>query len=137
MTSINIWPILVASIVAFGIGSLWYSPILFGKAWMALNNIGQEDMAAAKAGSMTKSYVVQMIATIVSFCVLGFIMAQIGNMTARDGLFLGVIAWLGLVLPNSLSGLLWKKQPFKLFLIETVNTLVTLAIGGAIIGAWR
>jgi len=138
MNTVNIWAVVVASVVAFGIGAIWYSPILFGKEWMSLLKITDHDMLEAKAkGGMWKYYLAQLIATIVMFTVLGFAVTSMGIVSSSDGAFTGFLAWLGLVLPVSLSGILWKREPGKLFLIEVVNTLITLVIGGAILGGWQ
>jgi hypothetical protein len=137
MYTINFWPILVAAVVSFGIGALWYSPILFGKEWMALTKMSDQDMADAKARGVWKYYIIQFIATLVMFIVVGFAVSGLGVSSASDGAFIGFLAWLGLVAPLSLSGLMWKREPGKLVLIDTINYLVVLAIGGAIIGAWR
>ena len=42
--SINIWAVLVAALANFLIGGLWYSPALFGKAWMKANNFTDTDL---------------------------------------------------------------------------------------------
>lgn len=136
METINLWSILVASIVAFVIGAIWYSPILFGKEWMALTKLSDADVAAAKTKGVTLFYVIQFIFTVVSFCVLGFALGSIGTHTASDGAFLGLLAWVGFVLPIGVSNLMWEKKPFKLVLINTVSTLLSLVVGGAIVGAW-
>jgi hypothetical protein len=33
MSAVNIWAVLVAAVSSFALGGLWYSPVLFGKAW--------------------------------------------------------------------------------------------------------
>jgi hypothetical protein len=137
MYTINFWPILVASAVSFGLSSLWYSPILFGKEWMDLLKITDRNVSEMSAGTIWLRYVIQFIITIVSFCVLAFVIAMAGVNSGSDGAFMGFLTWLGFMLPVSLSGLLWKKEPLKLVLIDVINNLVILAIGGAIIGAWR
>ncbi len=136
MESINIWSIIVASIVAFAIGAIWYSPILFGKEWMALNKMDDHDLDDAKMKGVTAFYVIQFIITVVTFCVLGFAMNSFGIRTTSDGAFLGLLAWVGFVLPIGVSALMWEKKPFKLVLINMICTLLTLVVGGAIIGSW-
>jgi hypothetical protein len=136
MYTINFWPVLVAAVVAFAIGALWYSPILFGKEWMALTKTSDSDMSA-KASGMWKSYIVHFIATIISFCVLAFIVASTSVSSASDGAFLGFFTWLGFVAPIGVSELLWERKPMKLILINTIQVLLGLIIGGAIIGAWK
>ncbi len=138
MYSINFWPILVSSIIAFGIGAIWYSPILFGKEWMALMKITDADVSGMKAaGTMWKSYLVQFIVTIVSFCVLAFAISLTGIGSAGDGAVIGFLAWLGFIVPKGIGDILWKKSTLKLFFIDNVNSLITMLIAGSIIGAWR
>ncbi len=136
MENINLWSILVASIVSFIIGSIWYSPILFGKEWMTLTGISDGDVQAAKSKGVVKFYILQFIFTIVTFCVLGFAMSVIGTNTASDGAFVGLLAWVGFVLPIGAGNIMWEKKPFKLVLINVISMLLTFVIGGAIIGAW-
>src|SRR5690349_21028002 len=35
--TMNHWAVLVAAVSSFVLGGLWYSPVLFGKAWNAAN----------------------------------------------------------------------------------------------------
>ncbi|MEA2715202.1 MAG: hypothetical protein QOG91_230 [Candidatus Parcubacteria bacterium] len=137
MSTVNFWPILVAAIVAFGIGALWYSPILFGREWMMLTKMTSADIAAAKAKGMWKSYVTQFIVSLVMFCVLTFLIVSTGTASGSDGAFLAFIVWLGFVATEAVGRLLWENKPFKLIMISGIGSLITLVIGGAIIGAWR
>jgi hypothetical protein len=136
MYSINIWSILVATVVSFGIGALWYSPILFGKQWMALNKMTEADMVAAREKGVWKSYLIHLIASFISFCVLAFIISAVNAVNGSDGAFFGFLVWLGFTLPLHISQLLWQKAPFKLILIDTLQVLIGLVVGGSIIAAW-
>lgn len=137
MNSVNIWSILVASIVAFAIGAIWYSPILFGKEWMNLSKISEKDVDASEKKGMWKLYVGQFIVTIVTFSVIGFLVSVTGSQTAGDGAFLAFLAWLGFSVTASVGEMFWKKTPMKLVFIYEICTLITWLVGGAIIGAWR
>jgi hypothetical protein len=137
MYNINFWPILVASAVSFGIGALWYSPILFGKEWVLLTKTTATDMESAKYRGLWKAYIAQFIAVVICFSVLGFLASANNILTSSDGAFLGFIIWLGFVATESVGALLWERRPFKLVLINIVCTLVSLVVGGAIIGAWK
>ena len=44
MQSINWWAVLIAGISSFVVGGIWYSPGLFGKAWMKENNFTEEQI---------------------------------------------------------------------------------------------
>lgn len=137
MYTLNFWPILVSALVSFGIGALWYSPILFGKEWMSLMKISDSDIDDAKSKGMWRSYIIHFIANIVSFGVLAFFIATSSASTAGDGAFLGFIAWLGFIAPIGISNLLWRRDPIKLVIIDTLQVLIGLVISGAIIGAWK
>ncbi len=137
MTSVNFWPILVASVAAFAIGSLWYSPVLFGRQWMTLSGITDADIAASSTKGMWKFYVIQFISTLVTFSILAFIIAAVGGQTAGDGIFFAVLAWIAFPAMGSVSGILWEKKPIKLVLINTLSTLVCWIVAGAIIGSWK
>ena len=137
MISISFWPIIVAALVAFAIGALWYSPILFGKEWMSLTRMSESDVSAAREKGVAKLYIGQFIVSVVTFGVLGFFIAATGAMTAGDGAFIAFLAWLGFPLMSGIGDMFWQKKPFKLFLITAVGTLISWIIGGAIIGAWR
>jgi hypothetical protein len=139
MITINYLPILVASLVAFGLSSLWYSPILFGNEWLAERKISLEKtgQGSIKSYSLIKSYTIQIIFTLITFAVLGFIISVSTQANGSDGAFLGFLTWVGFILPNSISGFLWKNETLTLTLIDSINYLIILTIGGAIIGAWN
>lgn len=137
MHTINFWPILIASAVAFGLSALWYSPFLFGREWANLAKVTDSDVAEAKARGVWKLYIVQFIATLVSFFVLAFIIASTSSTGGANGAFLGFLFWLGFVATTALGGMLWEKRSFKLTVIDSVSALLNMVVGGAIIGAWR
>lgn len=137
MNTISIWSVIVASISAFAVSAVWYSPLLFGKEWMSLIGATERDIAEAKASDMTSRYVIQFIFTIVTFIVIAFAVSALNIVTARDGAFLGLLAWAGFALPGSISGILWEKKTMKYAMITSVATLLCWVIGGAIIGGWN
>ncbi len=136
METINLWSILVASVVAFAISAVWYSPILFGKEWMSLLGYTEKDIAETKKKGLTKSYVIQFIMTIITFIVIAFVISALNAQNVRDGAFIGLIAWVGFIVPVTVSCMLWEKSPLKLVLIDSIAMLICWIVGGAIIGAW-
>jgi len=49
----------------------------------------------------------------------------------------GVLVWIGFVVPLEVGELVWEKNPFKLFMIRVGNQLVGLSIAGIILAVWR
>jgi hypothetical protein len=134
METINLWPVIIASFVGFGISSLWYSPFLFGTSWIALNEKANSYNVSSK--KIWISYIVHIIFSIVSFSIIYFALKLIGTSTVLDGAFVGFIAWLGFILPTDLGDYIWQKNSFKLFLINTVCSLLVTIVGTMIIVAW-
>ena len=62
---VNYLAILVATIAAAVLGMVWYSPALFGKAWMKLVGMSQKDLEAAKKQGMAKNMAINFVATFV------------------------------------------------------------------------
>ena len=50
--SINWLAVLVAGISSFVVGGIWYSPGLFGKAWMKDNNLTEDDVKKGNKGKI-------------------------------------------------------------------------------------
>ena len=44
MSTINWWAVLIAGLSAFVVGGIWYSPGLFGNAWMKDSKLNEEDI---------------------------------------------------------------------------------------------
>jgi len=51
MPEINLWAVLTAGVSSMILGGLWYSPLLFGKAWSAASGVTE---AQAKSANMAK-----------------------------------------------------------------------------------
>lgn len=133
----NFLPVFVATIVGMGIGALWYSPFVFGKEWATLSKISKSDMEASYARGMWKQYIVQFVTTFIMFAVLGFLISASDTQNGTDAAFLGLLVWLGFVAANSVGDMLWANKPLKLILINSIGTLLSIIVGGAIMGIWQ
>ena len=49
----NFYAVLVAALTTLVVGSIWYSPVLFGNAWMKETGLTEEEL---KKGSMLKIF---------------------------------------------------------------------------------
>lgn len=136
--NVNVPAVIVAAIAAFAIGAVWYSPLLFAKAWMAANGYTPEKMEAMKerrgpAVAMTVSAVCQFVTAFILSVLIGFT----GMAGWAQGLGLGVLVWLGFAAATGLLGNMFSDKPLSAYLIDTGYHLVYLAIMGAILGGWR
>ncbi len=136
---VNVWAVLVSALATMVAGFLWYSPMLFAKPWTIL--MGYDPNDKAKLAEMQKSagpsYMMSLIASILSAFVLGKLIAVSGTVGAVDGLKIGLVVWLGFVTTVQFTNALFSRQPNKLYMINTGYQLVCYVAMGAILGAWR
>lgn len=134
---INVLAVLVAAIVSMVIGSLWYSPLLFGNIWMRLSGITISDVDKAKQRGMGKTYVIGFIGSLVMSYVLAHSIAFAGGVTFAHGMAGGFWNWLGFIVPVILGSVLWENRPVGLFFINIGYYLVALVLMGGILALWR
>ena len=138
MHSLNWLAILVAGISTMVVGFLWYSPLLFARPWMML--MGYDPDNKAKLAEIQKGagkmYGLSFLASLVSAAVLAKIVAVTTVSTVLYGMKVGFAVWLGFVTTVQLTNVLFAKQPFKLYLINTGYQLVCYLAMGAILAVW-
>jgi hypothetical protein len=131
-SALNYWAILVAALSTFLIGGLWYSPALFGKAWMKENNFTEEDM---KKGNMPKIFGLAFFLGLLAAINLAMFMGPEADVSF--GAFAGFAAGFGWVATFVGTHYLFERKSFKLFLINAGYSVVALTVMGMIIGAWK
>src|SRR4030095_14899756 len=73
-STINWLAVLVAGVSSFVVGGIWYSPPLFGKAWMKDNNFTEEQIK--KGGNKGKIFGFTFIFSLVMAANLGMFLAD-------------------------------------------------------------
>ena len=134
MIEINYVAVLVAAVVAFVVGFVWYNPKVFGTMWMRLAKVNPDSAEAKKM--MTQSIVMGFVTTAISAYVLAHFVAVWGAADFIDAVQLGFWVWLGFVATVLLGGVLWEKKPIAVYIINAGHYLVTLLIMGAILAIW-
>jgi len=133
--SVNLWSVLAAAVAGVILGSLWYSPVLFGNLWMKLSGMkkptGKELEKLKK--TMWKYYLTQFIGTLVASYALAVLIKNTGSTGSLAGALLGAVIGVGVLSVNALSSVLWEGKPFKLYLINISYNIVSYVIMGAII----
>ena len=124
----------VAALVNMVIGMLWYSPLLFGKLWMKAS--GKEEKDMKKGSGMGKVYAMAFVGSFIMAFVLSRFIAISSAKTIQDGALVGFWAWLGFIIPVSLSGYLFEGKSRNLTLINGGYYLVVLMVMGAILSFW-
>ncbi|HWN08020.1 MAG TPA: DUF1761 domain-containing protein [Pyrinomonadaceae bacterium] len=131
--SINYFAVVVAALATFILGGLWYSPMLFGKAWMRANNFRDEDLQTfSKARMFGWSFVFSLI---MALNLAMFLAGPTTNTTwgATAGALAG-FGWIAMAI--AIVGL-FENKSWAYILINGGYMTLAFVIMGAIIGAWR
>jgi hypothetical protein len=127
---LNYLAILLSALSTFLIGGLWYSPALFGKAWMKENGFKEEDM---KDANMVKIFGLAFVLALISAINLAMFMGPEKDVTM--GAAYGFAAGFGWVATFVGTHYLFERKSFKLFLINAGYSVVALTVMGVIIVA--
>jgi hypothetical protein len=137
---VNILAILVAVVVNFFLGFIWYTP-LFGKTWG--KEMGYDPDMKPQTSVMLKGMSFMLIGNLLFAWVLAHNIAawQFVAGIKEMGLISNVImtalfTWLGFYLPGELGATVWEKHSWKLFGINTGYHLTSLLVVAFILTIW-
>jgi len=128
-SEINLLAVLVAWIIHIVMGLIWFQPGIFGKEWSKLTG---KDLKPA-----SKWIIPGFIGHLLMIIILAILIKLTNSTSGAGGLIIGLMAWIGFIVPMETGELVWEKIPFRLFLIRVGNQLIGMAVSGFILGAWQ
>ena len=133
--AINYWAVMVAAFASFVVGAVWYSPLLFGKAYMELRGIDPSAMADMRppAGELLGEFVRCLV---VAF-VLAHFVVRLGVRDWMAAAQLGLWVWVGFQAMLLMGAVLHEKMPWMLYAIHAGDALVKTFLMTVILGVWR
>jgi Protein of unknown function (DUF1761) len=147
LSNLNIWAIVVASVVNFGIGAIWFGPKTFYPMWIKL--MGREmptETIPMKASDTILMFGGTFVAQVVQVFTLAVIFELVNLAgvvpTIGDGALIGFLFALGLGAFGSLSHRMFAQADYKtlnsikVWLIEVSQDVVALTAAGLILAAW-
>lgn len=129
---LNYLAVIVAAVSTFLIGGLWYSPAVFGKAWMKENGFKEEDM---KNSNMVKIFGLAFLLAFISAINLAMFLGPESDPVM--GAVWGFAAGFGWVATFVGTHYLFERKSFRLFLINAGYSVVALTVMGVILAAWK
>jgi hypothetical protein len=126
---INWWAVIVAAIINMAIGSVWYMPSVFGKAW--------KKASKSEMKGDNKAYFITAIAALVQSWVLVHFVRFAGSTTFWKGLVTGFWLWVAFVAAVMLTTVLFEGRSWMIWRINAGYWLVVLLINGGLLAAWR
>ena len=133
--SLNPLAVIVISIVTFLVGGLWYSPLLFIKAWFKEMKITPEQAKAAGGGVWRMATALAL--TFVSTFALAVLVAANHTTAAVKGAELGLFVGVGLVASREGVNGVFEMRSLRHYLIVAGHDVVQFAVAGALLALWH
>ena len=127
---LNWLAVIVATLVYFFIGFLWYADFAFGKQYREAT--GQEEGTNPDPIAI----VVNVVAWFLAAVALALVAKGIGADTWDDGLVLGLVVGIGFVLTHVVADIFYTKRPKSLLWILGAYNVIGITVMGIILGAW-
>lgn len=133
---INYWAVLLAMVSSMVVGSIWYTPKVFGTRWAKLANV---DMTGS-----AKSAVWPIVTTVIVSFVTAWVLAGASAIAWHfyEGSFFvaavvtSILLWAGFTAARFITHDAFEGRPTALTTMNIAHELVTLVIMAVLIGVW-
>ena len=135
LSGINWLAVIIAGIVAWVIGAIWYAPPVFGKRWMEMMGMKMEPgkMPEGAGKALGGGLVLGIITAFFLAVFLRFMSAQ----TWMDGIFGGLLVWLGFVATHGATSIFFERRPVSWYAITQAELAISFLLMGLILAVWR
>ena len=136
MVHVSYLPVLVAAVVVFALGWLWYSPLLFYKPWMRLRGL---DPVAAMTGAKMPGgkLLVELARCVILAYVIARFVALLGISSWMGAVHFGFMVWIGFPVIILTGSVLWENTPWKVAAIHAGDWLVKMLVISIIVTLWH
>jgi len=129
--TVNIWAVLLATVLYFALGALWY--VALSKPWMAAVGFTRADV---ERGSNPAIYGVTFVFEAVAVFTLAVLLGNTASTGAAGGASLGALVGIGIWFALMSVTFVYESRKPALFLIDGGYHVLALTVAGAILGAW-
>ncbi len=123
------------AIVCFLVGALWYSPLLFGNAYLALRGI--ESSATSAATPPPGELIAEIIRCFVVAYAFAFFILRLGIDSVKGALKLALVVWIGFQGFVLIGSVIHEGYPVNLFAIHAGDALVKAITSCVILALWH
>ena len=131
---INYLAVIVAAVVHFIIGGLWYG-LIFANIFVDI--VGREQLEKMAADSHWSQYLIAFISSLVLVYILAHFVQYTGSNTVAGGLQTAFWLWLGFVATTQISSVIFEQRKLGLYLLNIGYQLVACLICGLILAVWK
>jgi hypothetical protein len=130
---INWLAVVAAALSMFLLGGVWYSALLFGPLWRRINGFTEQQV---RAFNHKRAFIGSVLFAIVMSTNLAIFLSG-PDATLAWGITAGLLAGAGWVATGLSVTALFENRPWSYMLVNGGYHIVSFALMGAILGAWR
>ena len=134
---VNYVAVLLATLSTMVVGSVWYTPKVFGNTWMKLAGLKQKELE--------KNGIKPIVITVFVSLITAYVLAHVAFLSnqffkhsfLQDSLTTAFWLWLGFTAARIITHDAFEGRPKKLTLLTISHELITFMVMGLIIGLVR
>ncbi len=134
--SLNCFHVFVVAAAGFFLGWLWYSPVMFNKAWVTEMQNSSQALANLK-GRMGQATAVAFFFTLLSTFGLAVLINAFHAASAGKGAEIGAFVGAIVVGSRMLNNSIWENRSTRLLRINLGHEIALFVLQGALLGFWR
>jgi hypothetical protein len=133
-SQINWLAVIVAGLVYFAVGAIWYAPPLFGKTWQRLHKLEMTEESKKKLPMMMG---MTLVFNLITAAVLALLIYGLQAHGALPGLKIGLACGLGFGFTSIATNNVYTQRPLTLTLIDGGYPVVACALMGIVLAVWH
>jgi hypothetical protein len=132
--ALNYLSILVATVLSFAFGAVWYMSL--SKQWLAA--IGKTEEQIAPGGKTNPApFIMTFILQLLMAWLLAGLIGHMGGFSLKNGLTTAFWCWLAFVFTTMTVNHRYSQAPWNLTVIDGAHWLGVMLIQGAVLGWWN
>jgi hypothetical protein len=132
---VNFLAVGAATVLAFALGALWYSPVLFARRWTAAHGFTPAQLEEMPTRA-TPAYIVSFVSWFVMATVLAMVGPHFGE-SAGLMFHTAVLLWLGFAATTGLTNNMFSGRSITVWFIDAGYQLASLTVMAVVLGSWR
>lgn len=131
---INFWAVVLATLSSMVVGSIWYTPKVFGNYWMKTANVTPSGNSRDAIRPIAITLVVSFVTAWVLAGSVAIAQDFYGGSFLANSLITGAILWAGFTAARFITHDAFDNRPAGLTVLNCAHELVTILVMALIIG---
>jgi hypothetical protein len=134
--AVNWLAVALATISSMLVGAVWYARPVFGRRWMRLTGLKDDDVSGNAVVPLAITLVVSFLTALVLAGTATIVQAYYQGDFLLDTVVTALVLWIGFTAARFITHDLFERRPSSLTVLNLAHELVTIVVMALIIGAF-